>query len=67
MRGFLLTLRPEMILKSFEAVIERSYTKVLFCNCAQNIAKEVTRFLVKLQKTTCLSLYEHFQGYFTRI
>ena len=33
-----------MILKSYEAAIERTCTRVLFCNCAQNIEKEVIRF-----------------------
>ena len=47
---FFLTFWPEIILKSYEAAIEKSCAKVLFCNCAQNIEKEVVRFLVKLQE-----------------
>ena len=33
-----------MILKSDKAAIERSYTRVLFGNCAQNIEKEAIDF-----------------------
>ena len=50
MSCFFLTFWPEIILKSYEAAIEKSCAKVLFCNCAQNIEKEVVRFLVKLQE-----------------
>ena len=34
-----------MILKTYKAAIDRSCTRVLFCNCAQNIEKEVIRFI----------------------
>ena len=51
--AFLLSLWPEMILKSYEAAIERSCTKVLFS---------------KYRKEACSLIgNEHLQGYFSRI
>ena len=56
--AFILNLWPEMILKSYEAAIERFYAKALLCNFAQNIEKEVVRFLVKLQERSMQLKYE---------